>query len=162
MRSGTLNVPGIVGFGRTAEICQAEMAAEGRRLVALRARVLEGLYRNLDGVHVNGSLDDRLPNNLNVGFTGVEGGAVLMGMSDVAMSSSSACSSGSAEASYVLTALGVDAAVARGSVRLGLGRSNDVEQADYVVEQLTRVVTRLREMSPVYEQADKDYTAEAP
>jgi cysteine desulfurase len=153
MRSGTLNVPGIVGFGKAAEICRHEMAAESGRIRALRDRLNDGLHANLDEIYVNGSLTHRVPNNLNVSFAYVEGESLLMGISDVAVSSGSACTSASLEPSYVLKALGTDDELAHSSIRFGLGRFNTEEEVDYVVEKVTSVVRRLREMSPLYEMA---------
>jgi cysteine desulfurase len=153
MRSGTLNVPGIVGFGKAAEICRQEMAAEVERMRALRDRLSEGLHRNLDELHVNGSLEHRVANNLNISFAYVEGESLLMGISDVAVSSGSACTSASLEPSYVLKALGTGDDLAHSSIRFGLGRFNTEEEVDYVIQRVTEVVTRLRDMSPLYEMA---------
>jgi cysteine desulfurase len=153
MRSGTLNVPGIVGFGKAAEICGQEMAAESERIRALRDRLNDGLHRTLDEIYVNGSLEHRVPNNLNVSFAYVEGESLLMGISDVAVSSGSACTSASLEPSYVLKALGTGEDLAHSSIRFGLGRFNTEEEVDYVVQRVTEVVKRLREMSPLYELA---------
>jgi cysteine desulfurase len=153
MRSGTLNVPGIVGFGKAAEICRQEMAAESAHIGALRDRLNDGLHRNLDEIYVNGSLEHRVPNNLNVSFAYVEGESLLMGISDVAVSSGSACTSASLEPSYVLKALGTGDELAHSSIRFGLGRFNTEEEVDYVVQRVTGVVRRLREMSPLYELA---------
>ena len=144
LRSGTLNVPGIVGFGRAAEIRAAELASEGTRLGALRDRLLAGLRAGLEGVRVNGSLEARLPHNLHVSFEGVEGEALLMALGDIAVSTGAACSSGSAAPSHVVAALGVDAALARASLRFGLGRSNTEAEVDQVVERVVTVVRRLR------------------
>ncbi len=151
MRSGTLNVPGIVGLGRAAEICRTEMAVESERLRTLRDRLSEKLHANLDELYVNGSLEHRLPHNLNVSFAYVEGESLLMGINDVAVSSGSACTSASLEPSYVLKALGAGDDLAHSSIRFGLGRFTTAEEVDYVVEKLTTVVRRLREMSPLYE-----------
>ena len=151
MRSGTLNVPGIVGFGRAAAICREELAEEGARLTALRTRLLDGLRRNLDEIFVNGSIEHRLPGNLNVSFAYVEGESLLMGIGDIAVSSGSACTSATLEPSYVLKALGTGDDLAHSSIRFGLGRFNTAEEVDYVVEKLSSVVKRLREMSPLYE-----------
>jgi cysteine desulfurase len=151
MRSGTLNVPGIVGLGAAAAIAKAEMAAEGERLRRLRDRLNEGLHRHLDEIYINGSMEQRLPHNLNVSFAYVEGESLLMGMSDVAVSSGSACTSASLEPSYVLKALGAGDDLAHSSIRFGLGRFTTEEEVDYVVDRLTTVVRRLREMSPLYE-----------
>jgi cysteine desulfurase len=153
MRSGTLNVPGIVGFGKAAEIASRDMTTESARLAALRDRLNEGLHRNLDDIHVNGSLEHRVPNNLNVSFAYVEGESLLMGISDVAVSSGSACTSASLEPSYVLKAMGTGDELAHSSIRFGLGRFNTEEEVDYVVHRVTEVVKRLREMSPLYELA---------
>lgn len=153
MRSGTLNVPGIVGFGKAAAIAKAEMSVESARLKALRDRLYEGLCRNLDEIHVNGSMAHRLPNNLNVSFAYVEGESLLMGINDVCVSSGSACTSASLEPSYVLKALGTGDELAHSSIRFGLGRFNTEEEVDYVVDKVASVVKRLREMSPLYEMA---------
>jgi cysteine desulfurase len=151
MRSGTLNVPGIVGMGKAAAIAKAEMAAEGERLKRLRERLNQGLHRNLDELYINGSMEHRLPHSLNISFAYVEGESLLMGINDVAVSSGSACTSASLEPSYVLKALGAGDDLAHSSIRFGLGRWTTEEEVDYVVEKLTTVVRRLREMSPLYE-----------
>jgi cysteine desulfurase len=151
MRSGTLNVPGIVGIGKAAEICKAEMATEAKRLSALRDRLNEALHKNLDEIYINGSMEHRLPHNLNISFAYVEGESLLMGINDVAVSSGSACTSASLEPSYVLKALGAGDDLAHSSIRFGLGRWTTEEEIDYVVNKLTSVVQRLREMSPLYE-----------
>jgi cysteine desulfurase len=151
MRSGTLNVPGIVGLGQAAAIAQAEMAAEGERLRMLRDRLNRKLHANLDELYINGSMEHRLPHNLNVSFAYVEGESLLMGINDVAVSSGSACTSASLEPSYVLKALGAGDDLAHSSIRFGLGRWTTEEEVDYVVDKLTTVVRRLREMSPLYE-----------
>ncbi|MEQ1758050.1 MAG: IscS subfamily cysteine desulfurase [Vicinamibacterales bacterium] len=151
MRSGTLNVPGIVGLGKAAAIAKAEMATEGERLRTLRDRLNEGLHRQLDEIYVNGSMEHRLPHSLNVSFAYVEGESLLMGISDVAVSSGSACTSASLEPSYVLKALGAGDDLAHSSIRFGLGRFTTEEEVDYVVERMATVVKRLREMSPLYE-----------
>jgi cysteine desulfurase len=153
MRSGTLNVTGIVGFGKAAEIAKQEMAAESASLAALRDRLLDGLRSELDEIHVNGSMEHRLPNNLNVSFAYVEGESLLMGINDVAVSSGSACTSASLEPSYVLKALGTGDDLAHSSIRFGLGRFNTEEEVDYVIDRVTSIVKRLREMSPLYEMA---------
>ena len=151
MRAGTLNVPGIVGLGKAAAICQAEMAADAARLIALRERLNEKFHQNLDEIYINGSMEHRLPHNLNISFAYVEGESLLMGINDVAVSSGSACTSASLEPSYVLKALGAGDDLARSSVRFGLGRWTTEEEVDYVVDKLTHVVRRLREMSPLYD-----------
>jgi len=151
MRSGTLNVPGIVGLGRAAELCRLEMAGDTARLSALRDRLNVQLHQSLDEIYINGSMEHRLPHNLNISFAYVEGESLLMGINDVAVSSGSACTSASLEPSYVLKALGAGDDLAHSSIRFGLGRWTTEEEVDYVVEKLTNVVRRLREMSPLYE-----------
>jgi cysteine desulfurase len=151
MRSGTLNVPGIVGLGKAAELCRAEMASDTERLRQLRDYLNERLHKNLDELYINGSMEHRLPHNLNISFAYVEGESLLMGINDVAVSSGSACTSASLEPSYVLKALGAGDDLAHSSIRFGLGRWTTKEEVDYVIEKLTSVVQRLREMSPLYE-----------
>jgi cysteine desulfurase len=151
MRSGTLNVPGIVGLGKAAELCKAEMATDAERLRGLRDYLNERLHKNLDELYINGSMEHRLPHNLNISFAYVEGESLLMGINDVAVSSGSACTSASLEPSYVLKALGAGDDLAHSSIRFGLGRWTTKEEVDYVIEKLTNVVQRLREMSPLYE-----------
>jgi cysteine desulfurase len=153
MRSGTLNVPGIVGIGKACELCQQEMAQESERLRGLRNRLKAGLEAKLDEVFINGSLEHRLPNNLNMSFAYVEGESLLMGINDVAVSSGSACTSATLEPSYVLKALGVGEDLAHTSIRFGLGRFTTQEEVDYVVDKMVQVVTKLRELSPLYEMA---------
>jgi cysteine desulfurase len=153
MRSGTLNVPGIVGFGKAAELCQNEMAEEGVRLRELRDRLKDGLFAKLDELYINGSMNHRLPHNLNISFAFVEGESLLMGIHDVAVSSGSACTSATLEPSYVLKALGVGEDLAHTSIRFGLGRFNTQEEVDYVIERIVEAVQRLRELSPLYEMA---------
>ncbi len=151
MRSGTLNVPGIVGFGEACAICAREMPEEAQRLARLRDRLKDRLLAELDEVYVNGSLEHRLPNNLNVSFAYVEGESLMMAMPDVALSSGSACTSATLEPSYVLKALGVSDDLAHTSIRFGLGRFNTAEEVDYVAERVIESVRRLRELSPLYE-----------
>jgi cysteine desulfurase len=153
MRSGTLNVPGIVGLGAACEIAQKEMAEESARLRRLRDRLKTGLEAKLDEVFINGSLEHRLPNNLNMSFAYVEGESLLMGINDIAVSSGSACTSATLEPSYVLKALGVGEDLAHTSIRFGLGRFNTEEEVDYVTDKMVQVVTKLRELSPLYEMA---------
>ena len=153
MRSGTLNVPGIVGFGKAAELCRQEMIAEGERLARLRDRLSEKLHQRLRDIYVNGTMERRLPQNLNVSFAHVDGESVLIAIDDVAISSGSACSSASVEPSYVLKALGARDDLARASIRFGLGRWTTAGEVDYVSEKVASVVTRLREMSALYELA---------
>ncbi|MFO0600394.1 MAG: IscS subfamily cysteine desulfurase [Myxococcaceae bacterium] len=153
MRSGTLNVSGIVGFGAAAELARTEMAAEAARLTALRERLWKGLSAKLDYLTINGSMASRLPGNLNVSFAFAEGEALMMAIKDVAVSSGSACTSASLEPSYVLRALGVEEELAHSSIRFGLGRFTTEEEVDYVIDLMVRAVTRLRDMSPLYEMA---------
>ncbi len=153
MRSGTLNVPGIVGLGKACEICQQEMPQESKRMRAMRDRLKTGLMSKLDELFINGSMEHRLPNNLNISFAYVEGESLLMGINDVAVSSGSACTSATLEPSYVLKALGVGEDLAHTSIRFGLGRFNTDEEVDYVTNRLVEVVTKLRELSPLYEMA---------
>jgi cysteine desulfurase len=151
MRSGTLNVPGIVGFGKACEICMNEMATESARMLALRNRLQKGLEAKLDEVYINGTMEHHLPNNLNMSFAFVEGESLLMGINDIAVSSGSACTSATLEPSYVLKALGVGEDLAHTSIRFGLGRFNTEEEVDYVAAKVIEVVQKLRELSPLYE-----------
>ena len=153
MRSGTLNVPGIVGFGKACELSGLEMETEAARLLDMRERLRAGIFSQLDEVYLNGHPAHRLPGNLNVSFAFVEGESLLMGLKDVAVSSGSACTSATLEPSYVLKALGVGEDLAHTSIRFGLGRFNTMEEVDYVVERVVHEVRRLREMSPLYEMA---------
>ncbi len=146
MRSGTLNVPSIVGLGKACEISMAEMGEESRRLAALRDRLEEGML-GLDDVHVNGSMEHRLPHNLNLSFGGVEGESLLVGMSDVALSLGSACMSATREPSYVLKALGVSDDLAQSGVRFGLGRFNTEEEVEYVIGRVVETVKNLRDVA---------------
>ena len=155
MRSGTLNVAGIVGFGKAAEIARTEMAAESARILALRERLRAKLTSELDMCTVNGSLERRLPGNLNISFAYVEGEALMMAIKDVAVSSGSACTSASLEPSYVLRALGVEEDMAHSSIRFGLGRFNTESQVDAVARLVVEKVKKLREMSPLYEMASE-------
>src|SRR5512140_718567 len=151
MRSGTLNVPAIVGFGAAAELCRKEMAEESKRLLALRERLRRYLADHLDMVIVNGSLEHRLPGSLNISFAYVEGEALMMAIKDVAVSSGSACTSASLEPSYVLRAMGVSDELAHSSIRFGIGRFNTEEEVDYVTRLVVEKVRKLRDMSPLYE-----------
>ena len=151
MRSGTLNVPSVVGFGKAAAILTEEGRAESARILALRERLRKKLEGALEEVYVNGSLEHRLPGNLNVSFNFVEGEAMMMAIKDVAVSSGSACTSASLEPSYVLRALGVGDELAHSSIRFGLGRFNTEEEVDYVADLVIGKVKHLREMSPLYE-----------
>ncbi len=147
-RSGTLNVPGIVGFGEAARIAREEMAVEAPRILALRERLRRAIQAGLDRVSVNGSLERRLPGNLNVSFENVEGEALMIAMKDVAVSSGSACTSASLEPSYVLRAMGVSDELAHASIRFGIGRGNNEEEVDFVARLVVEKARRLREMSP--------------
>ena len=147
LRSGTLNVPGIVGFGRAAEIARAEMHHEAGRVLALRERLLKGLLENIDGMTVNGSLNSRLPGNLNVSFDGVDGEALLVSLDNIAVSSGAACTQ--AEPSHVLLALGVSRDKALASLRFGIGRSTTADEIDYAIAKVAGVVSQLRKLSPV-------------
>ena len=151
MRSGTLNVPGIVGFGKACEISMNEMAEESRRVGALRDRLKQKLTAELDEVFINGTMDHRLPGNLNISFLYVEGESLLMGINDIAVSSGSACTSATLEPSYVLKSLGLGDDVAHSSIRFGIGRFNTEAEVDYVAGRLVEVVKKLRELSPLYE-----------
>ena len=153
MRSGTLNVPGIVGFGKAAELCRLGMADEASRVLALRERLRKGIEARVPSTSVNGSLEHRLPGNLNISFAFVEGEAMMMALKDVAVSSGSACTSASLEPSYVLRALGVGEEMAHSSIRFGLGRFTTAEEVDYVVNLVADKVKRLRDMSPLWELA---------
>jgi cysteine desulfurase len=153
MRSGTLNVTGIIGLGKACELAQQEMPEESKKMRALRDRLRAGLEAKLDEVYINGSMEHRLPNNLNMSFAYVEGESLLMGINDVAVSSGSACTSATLEPSYVLKALGVGEDLAHTSIRFGLGRFNTEEDVDYVTDKMVQVVTKLRELSPLYEMA---------
>ena len=150
-RSGTLNVPGIVGFGKAAALALVERDAEAARVLALRERLREGLQAELDLLTVNGSLAHRLPGNLNVSFAYVEGEALMMAIKDVAVSSGSACTSASLEPSYVLRAMGVSDDLAHSSIRFGLGRFTTEEEIDWVTRLVVEKVKKLRDMSPLYE-----------
>jgi cysteine desulfurase len=153
MRSGTLNVPGIVGLGKACEIAINEMPEEAKKLAALRDRLKDAIMGQLDEVYINGSVEHRLPGNLNISFAYVEGESLLMGINDIAVSSGSACTSATLEPSYVLKALGAGDDLAHSSIRFGLGRFNTAAEVDYVAERVVDTVKRLRELSPLYEMA---------
>jgi cysteine desulfurase len=153
MRSGTLNVPGIVGLGEACALCQAGMAEEAKRMAFLRDKLMHKLQSELDETYINGTLEHRLPNNLNISFAYVEGESLLMGINDIAVSSGSACTSATLEPSYVLKALGAGDDLAHSSIRFGLGRFNTEEEVDYVARKVIDVVKKLRELSPLYEMA---------
>jgi cysteine desulfurase len=151
MRSGTLNVTGIVGMGMAAEICRKELHSESERLLKLRNRLHEGISSKLEDAYLNGHPIHRLPGNLNISFAFVEGEGLMMGIKDVAVSSGSACTSASLEPSYVLKALGLGDELAHSSIRFGLGRFNTEEEVDFVINDVVRAVNHLRDMSPLYE-----------
>lgn len=153
MRSGTLNVPGIVGFGKAVELCVAEMKSEAARLSALRDKLINTIMSRLDATYLNGHATQRIPGNANISFAYVEGESLLMEMNDVALSSGSACTSATLDASHVLAALGVSDELAHSSIRFGLGRFTTEEEVDYVGNKIVTAVNRLREMSPLYEMA---------
>ena len=151
MRSGTLNVTGIVGLGKACELAQAEMPTENERMLSLREKLRKGLMDELPDCYVNGHPTERLPGNLNISFAYVEGESLLMGINDIAVSSGSACTSASLEPSYVLKALGVGEELAHSSIRFGLGRFNTEEEVDYTIGRVNEAVNRLRELSPLWE-----------
>jgi len=151
MRSGTLNVPGIVGMGAACEIARNEMAAEAVREMELRDYLRAKFENALDYVQVNGNMEHHLPGNLNMSFVYVEGESLLMGINDIAVSSGSACTSATLEPSYVLKALGLGDEIAHSSIRFGLGRFNTRAEVDYVADKIIDVVRKLRELSPLYE-----------
>jgi len=153
MRSGTLNVPGIVGLGAACELAGKEMPVESERLLQLRTKLQAGIFERLDEVYINGHPTERLPGNLNVSFAYVEGESLLMGINDIAVSSGSACTSATLEPSYVIRALGINEELAHSSIRFGLGRFNTEEEVDYVTDRVSKEVKRLRDMSPLYEMA---------
>jgi len=153
MRSGTLPVPLIVGFGKACELCDQEMPAESKRIAAMRDRLQAQIMGALDECYLNGHPTERLPHNLNISFAYVEGEALLMGVKEIALSSGSACTSATLEPSYVLRALGVGSDLAHSSIRFGLGRFTTDEEVDYTAKRMIAAVTRLREMSPLYEMA---------
>ena len=153
MRSGTLNVPGIVGLGKACAIASEEMAKEACKLAGLRNRLRDSIMGRLDEVYINGSMEHRLPGNLNISFAYVEGESLLMGINDIAVSSGSACTSATLEPSYVLKALGTGDDLAHSSIRFGIGRFNTEAEVDYVADRVIETVERLRELSPLYEMA---------
>jgi cysteine desulfurase len=152
MRSGTLNVTGIVGFGKAAALAKAEWRTDAARILAMRERLRQKLFARLDAIYLNGADDPRrLPGNLNVSFSFVEGEGMMMAIRDVAVSSGSACTSASLEPSYVLRAMGLDEELAHSSIRFGIGKFNTDDEVDYVADLVIRSVERLRAMSPLYE-----------
>ena len=153
MRSGTLPVPQIVGFGKAVELCEQEMATESVRIAKLRDRLQEGIMGTMEEVYLNGHPTERLYGNLNISFAYVEGEALLMGVKEIALSSGSACTSATLEPSYVLRALGVGSDLAHSSIRFGLGRFTTAEEVEYTIDRMIKAVNHLREMSPLYEMA---------
>jgi cysteine desulfurase len=156
LRSGTLNVPGVVGFGKACEIAGLELPQEAVRLIDLRERLKHGILSRLDEVYVNGDPVRRLPGNLNIAFAYVEGESLLMALKDVALSAGSACTSASLEPSHVLRALRLPDDMVHSSIRFGLGRFNTTEEIDYTVDRVAQEVSRLRKLSPLYEAAKRD------
>jgi cysteine desulfurase len=150
-RSGTLNVPGIAGFGKAAELCRVNMSEEIAHASRLRDRLKDKLMGELDETYINGTMEHRLPHNLNISFAYVEGESLLMGINDIAVSSGSACTSATLEPSYVLKALGAGDDLAHSSIRFGVGRFNTEEEIDYTANKVIDVVRKLRELSPLYE-----------
>ena len=151
MRSGTLNVPGIVGLGYACELARLEMADESKRLAGLRDRLKKKIESELDEIHINGTMEHRLPGNLNMSFLYVEGESLLMGINEIAVSSGSACTSATLEPSYVLKALGLGDDVAHSSIRFGIGRFTTEAEVDYTAAKIIDIVKKLRELSPLYE-----------
>jgi cysteine desulfurase len=151
LRSGTLNVPGIVGLGKACEVCDRVWPDEGERLTRLREHFVAGVMQGLDYTYLNGHPTQRLPNNINLSFAGVDGEALIMGMTEVACSSGSACTSTTLEPSYVLKAMGLDDALVHASIRFGLGRWTTQDEVEYAVQTVVSRAKRLREMSPQYE-----------
>lgn len=162
LRSGTLNVPGIVGFGKACEIARQELSQEAARLIDLRERLKQGILSRLDEVYLNGDPVRRLPGNMNLSFAYVEGESLMMALKDIALSSGSACTSASLEPSHVLRALRLRDDLVHSSIRFGLGRFNTAEEVDYTVNRLAEEVTRLRKLSPLYEAAKRNARARQP
>ena len=156
MRSGTLNVPGIVGLGKACAIAFDDMAIEAPKVAALRDRLRDRIMSRLDETHINGSMEYRLPGNLNISVGYVEGESLQMGIDDIAVSSGSACTSAALESSYVLKALGMSDDLAQSSIRFGIGRFNTEAEIDYVADRVVTTVSQLRELSPLYESAKQD------
>jgi cysteine desulfurase len=150
MRSGTLNVPGIVGLGQACALSQKEMSGEAERLIALRERLKDGILKQLDDVQINGHAVERLPGNLNLSFAYIEGESLMMGLKDIAVSTGSACTSASLEPSYVLKAIGLADELAYSAIRFGLGRFTNEEEIDYTVKRVVEEVARLRQISSLY------------
>ena len=155
MRSGTLNVPGIVGLGKACDLARAEMAVEGERMIALRERLWSGLRGQLDDIAINGHPTERLPGNLNMSFAHVEGESLLMALKEIAVSTGSACTSANLEPSYILRAIGVPDELAYTSIRFGIGRFNSPEEIDFTIKRVAEEVKRLRALSPAYQAKKK-------
>jgi cysteine desulfurase len=153
MRSGTLSPPLCVGFGTACEIGENEMGKDNEHIRRLSDRLYDGLMARLPDITLNGDRDQRFPGNMNLSFAFVEGESLMMGMRDVAVSSGSACTSASLEPSYVLRALGVQEEMAHTSIRMGIGRMTSESEIDYVIETIVKHVTKLRDMSPLWEMA---------
>jgi cysteine desulfurase len=151
LRSGTVNVPGVVGLGKACELCRLEMSEETPRVAALRDRLRDSILSRLQEVTVNGDLEHRLPGNLNLSFAYVEGESLMMSLKGIAVSSGSACTSASLEPSHVLKALGVSEELAHASIRFSLGRFNTAEEIERVADTVVEKVERLRRLSPLYE-----------
>jgi len=149
-RSGTLNVPGIVGLGMACEIARTDMVADGERLMRLTERLKREIVSQLDEVSVNGDLSQRLPGNMHLSFAFIDGESLLMGLKDIAVSTGSACTSASLEPSHVLRAIGLEEHLAHSSIRFGLGRFNTEEEVDYTVRRVVEEVRRLRQLSPLF------------
>ena len=155
MRSGTLNVTGIVGLSKACEIARAEMEEESVRLAALRDRLKDGIMSQVDECYINGSLEHRLPGNINISFAHIKGETLLMAINDVALSSGSACTSATPEPSYVMKALGVGPELGNCSIRFGIGRFNTEAEVDYVIKRIVDTAQQLRESSPQEEMAEE-------
>jgi len=151
MRSGTLNVPGIVGFGKAAELAKSRLEQDHAQLKRLRDRLWDAIRSQIDEVYLNGHPTERLPHNLNVSFAYVEGESLMMGMKELAVSSGSACTSASLEPSYVLKSIGVGEELAHSSIRFSVGRTTTDEEIDYAMKRVIETVNKLRELSPLYE-----------
>jgi cysteine desulfurase len=156
LRSGTLNVPAVVGFGKACEIAGRELLGETERLIQLRDRLTKGILSRLDEVYINGDPSGRLPGNMNLSFAHVEGESLLMALKDIALSAGSACTSASLEPSHVLRALKLEENLIHSSIRFGLGRFNTDEEIDYTVERVVQEVSRLRQLSPSYASARRE------
>jgi len=150
-RSGTLNVPGIVGFGAACALCAEEMDSDGERLLGLRKKLEDAIAGQLEVVQINGHREQRLPNTSNISFGFVEGESLMMGIKEIAVSSGSACTSASLEPSYVLKSIGVGDDLAHSSLRFGLGRRTTEDEIDYTIEHVVKAVNHLRDMSPLYD-----------